>query len=225
MDTNKFIGRKFGRITVISEHDRLKYDKNWVVRYMMNCLCECGTEKVIDLSSLRAGRTLSCSCYNREVNTKKQTTHGLSKENGKKSKISCIWTAMKQRCYNPKNKNYNNYGGRGIKVCDRWKDSIENFVNDMGNRPSDEYSLERLEVNGNYCPENCIWILKENQAKNTRRTHKITYNGKTKCLNDWCKELNLKYSRIRHMIKDLKLTFEEAITVPKYQIASKFLKK
>lgn len=103
-----------------------------------------------------------------------------------------VWLAMKQRCRNPNNKRYRLYGGRGIKVCERWESSFENFLADLGFRPSPKHSLERTDRNGNYCPENCIWATIDKQNRNTSRNRFIEYDGKNLTLSEWDRELGFK---------------------------------
>lgn len=120
-------------------------------------------------------------------------SHGLSTKRSmsRTDSIYAIWVSMKRRCLNKNDRSYNNYGGRGIKVCDRWIESVVNFFEDMGPRPGKEYSLDRIDVNGNYCPENCRWATRKEQAGNTRMTRKVTYQGNTKCLRDWAKKTGI----------------------------------
>lgn len=125
--------------------------------------CKCGTIKSVDYYSLKNGLTKSCGC-DRKSNIK----HSLSK-----SKEYNSWNNMKIRCYNPKHKQYKNYGGRGIKVCDKWLNSFQNFINDMGLKPSPEYSIDRIDNNKGYEPSNCKWSNPKEQAKNRRNGDKI----------------------------------------------------
>ena len=114
-------------------------------------------------------------------------THGMSNRSE-----YWIWKSMRSRCNNVKTENYKNYGGRGIKVCKRW-DSFENFYKDMGPRPSSEYSIERLDNDGNYEPSNCKWGTREEQQNNMRSNVLITYQDKTQTLAQWCRELKVVY--------------------------------
>lgn len=152
------VGQRFGRLVVIEEAPRY----NGHIHY--KCLCDCGTLTYVQTSNLR-GKTKSCGCLHKESSKKNspyKPTHGLShlREFG-------VWTAMHQRCSDTNHNSYKNYGGRGIVVCERWKD-FENFFADMGLRPGDEYTIERLENNSNYEPLNCIWATRATQQKNRR---------------------------------------------------------
>jgi len=133
-----------------------------------NCLCDCGNEKVLSHNSVRSGSTKSCGCYNKKMTT----THGMTKSSEYKS-----WGLMKSRCYNPKDKRYSHYGGRGIKICDRWLNSFENFLEDMGKKPNNKYTLDRIDVNGNYEPLNCKWSTRIEQANNKTTNRFVMYKG------------------------------------------------
>lgn len=157
-------GKKFGRLTVIgqTEHPTSK-------RVHYKCECECGKERIVRGDCLSSGNTTSCGCYNKEVNRKNPNnlTHGHSRNN-KKTKVYDAWAGMKNRCYGNRPKWIRDYQDRGITVCDRWKDSFENFLADMGEPPSPELSLDRIDNDGNYEPSNCRWTTAKVQANNRR---------------------------------------------------------
>ena len=159
------IGSTFGRLTVV-EYSRSYVSPSGYIRSFVRCLCQCGSEKEIDLVAMRAGRILSCGCVRNERTSKARKTHGMSKTNTYK-----IWAGMVGRCTNPRNKSFKFYGGRGIKVCERWL-CFDNFYSDMGERKPGE-SIERINVNGGYEPSNCCWIPIDRQHEN-RRDVKIT---------------------------------------------------
>lgn len=121
------------------------------------------------------------------------------------------WLAMKSRCYYEDNIGYKNYGGRGIKVCDSWLNSFENFIKDMGDKPSLEYSLDRINVNGDYSKENCRWATKLEQSNNKRNNHNVVYKSKKISLSELSRQCNINKSSIRHRIVSQKLTIEEAV--------------
>ncbi len=151
-------GKKFGRLTVV---ERIENDKYKNVRF--KCICDCGKYKNVNRNALATGRTSSCGCYNKEASSKRAKTHGNSK--------SPVYTAIINiigRCENPKNPEYKNYGGRGITVCDRWRTNPGLFVEDMGERPSPNHSIDRIDVNGNYEPSNCRWATLSEQGHNKR---------------------------------------------------------
>jgi hypothetical protein len=143
-------------------------------------------------------------------------THGLST-------IPEYWVyaGMKRRCYNKNEKAYSNYGGRGIKVCDKWLKSFESFLKDMGKRPSPKHSIERRDVNGNYEPSNCYWATDLQQANNTRANHKVTINGITKNISQWRKELNMPSSTYQNRI-NRGWSVKDALTTPRMIQYSKF---
>lgn len=171
-------GKQFGRLTATDYAG----DRRW------NCLCDCGAIVSVDTYQLTKGRTRSCGCFRSELMRTLRRKHGMS--NG--YEWHCYY-GMLDRCYNQKSSGYKNYGGRGITVCDRWRESFENFLFDMGRRP-DGCSIDRADVNGNYEPGNCTWATPYQQARNTTRTIRITLNGVEKCLADWASQAGIGYS-------------------------------
>lgn len=192
------VGMVFSRLTVVDYVGTVAYAK----RYL--CRCTCGTETVVRAANLVSGDTKSCGCLRRERAS--EGTHHLTK-----TPIWRIWSAMRERCSNPRNKRYPRYGARGIRVCERW-DSFENFYIDMGPRPSLKHTLERLDNDGHYCKENCTWATKSVQARNRRTTVRATFRGQTKAVADWCDELGLPYKKTISRISRQGWSVERAFT-------------
>lgn len=180
-------GKKFNRLLVVKEVDRNKYGtRQWL------CKCDCG-KYIIDTSShITTGHTKSCGCYKIEFAKKVFTKHG-----GKHSRLYNIWCSMKQRCYDEHCKNYKRYGGRGITVCDEWNNNYECFRDwSMGNGCKDDLTIDRINNNGNYEPDNCRWTTRDIQSNNKSSNHIITYHGITKTVKQWSKDLNIKYGTL-----------------------------
>jgi hypothetical protein len=152
----------FGRLIVVEEVQPYRKPSGQTQR-QFKCRCECGNEITTKLFYLNKGQTKSCGCLNLELIKQRPVKHNKSKTKEYKA-----WLHMKGRCYNPKTIQFKYWGGRGIKVCDRWKNSFENFLEDMGFKPSLSHSLDRINVDGNYEPSNCRWATPEVQSRNRR---------------------------------------------------------
>lgn len=154
---------RFGKLTVVGDARASNHQRRVWVR------CDCGSpEKAVVLAQLRRGSTTSCGCYHRAIRLHGLSTrHGDSRHGAVAAEYRC-WEGMKKRCLNPNSAHFRHYGGRGIKVCDRWLNSYENFLADLGRRPSPKHSLDRVDVDGNYEPDNCRWATHSQQMKNRR---------------------------------------------------------
>ena len=196
-------GKKFNKLTV---EKRLENAKGGVAVWL--CKCDCGNYTTVRGGNLKNGAVKSCGCL---THIPKNKLHGM-----KNSRLYSLWNAMKSRCNNPNIKSYIRYGGRGISVCDEWEKSFLSFYNwAINNGYKDNLSIDRIDNNGNYCPENCRWITFEEQCNNRRTNIVFEYNGEKHNLMQWCKLLNLDYKFIHNRIYKMKWDFEKAITTPK----------
>ena len=188
-------GRQFTRWTAVRFAERRNRAAFW------KCLCMCGNTKIVAASDLLRGHSRSCGCLMADVarRTIKQAqlanvTHGHTSRNGCSSEYRS-WNSMRQRCNNPKNDRYKDYGGRGIKVCVRWQ-NFSNFLADMGARPK-HTSIDRINNDGNYGPENCRWATYQQQQRNGRRVKIVTRSGITGSFRDVCESLGLNPDVVR----------------------------
>lgn len=201
-------GKQYGRWTVMAFDQRKSKASYWF------CKCSCGTEKSINGQSLRRGLSRSCGCLNDEVRPTNNLTHGHTRNHEATPEYNC-WLHIKSRCYRETNKCFHRYGGRGITVCDRWLESFENFLADMGERPSDGHSIDRIDPDGNYEPSNCRWATYQEQNRNRRSNRMISLNGEEVPLVEACERLNVDY----HLVRDRVLrgwSFDRAIAEPKH---------
>jgi hypothetical protein len=180
-----FIGRRFDRLTVVSLAGYDIQNKGKRRRARFECRCDCGKTVTAGYILLKTGVARSCGCRTSEL----RTTHGDSK-----TALYTKWRSMHERCTNPSHASYSLYGGRGIKVCERWN-RYEAFKSDMGKMPPGT-SLDRIDANGDYEPTNCRWATNEQQANNTRANVHITFNGQTKTLSQWARSTGQTFSRL-----------------------------
>ena len=187
-------GKKFNRLTVLEE----------LPDYKVRCECDCGKTVEVNRYKVIKGLTQSCGCQraekSRERAINRNTTHGDGAPSGERVPEYRAWEAMKYRCLNSNAAAYPDYGGRGITVCERWM-SYENFLADMGRKPSPDHQLDRIDNDGPYSPENCRWATREQQQRNTRYNVKFTYYGKTKTLAEWAKQYGLVYQTLDGRLK------------------------
>lgn len=177
-------GMVFGRLTVIKQHDVASNGRRrWL------CNCTCGGTTISGTSNLTSGMAKSCGCLSAELSAIRATKHGACKTGAYTS-----WLKMLTRCTNKNSDKYSYYGGRGITVCDSWL-SFESFYKDMGDRPANT-SIDRIYNNKGYSKENCRWANRAEQAKNKRSAVLIEHQGKTQCVADWSRELNISRSTI-----------------------------
>ena len=201
-DKSYLIGKVFGRLTIISEYIYDGKVRKWV------CICECGKQKITQEGALRSGKTKSCGCFKVDENRNRLTKIGRS-INKKHTGEYNSYHAMIQRCTNINNDRYINYGGRGISVCNRWLESFENFLEDMGEKPSSKHSIDRFpNINGNYEPSNCRWGTLEQQYRGMTKNRWVSLNGEDMIISDFCKKINKPLSYVHYYLKRLK-TIEE----------------
>ena len=193
-------GRRFGRLEVISfshiANNRMSY---W------NCLCDCGNEVCVSSGNLKCGNTKSCGCYRSDLQHARKRV--------KSERLHYIWSSMKQRCSNENNHKYKDYGERGISVCKEWE-YFENFYRwSMNNGYSDDLTIDRINNDKGYSPDNCRWATKTEQARNKRNTRFIEYDGEIKPLPEWAEERRIPSSVIRKRLK-IGWSMEEALNIP-----------
>lgn len=196
-------GKTFGRLTVQSYQG---VQSNGHAEWL--CICSCGNSKITTGGKLLGGRVRSCGCLEKESRGKAWRTHGLSR-----TPEHWAWFSMKQRCLNPKVHNYSDYGGRGIKVCDEWKDSFENFYRDMGKKPTPQHSLDRIDVNGPYDRQNTRWATKREQSNNRRNNRILEFNGERMTVSQWTQKLGFREQTLRARLR-VGWSVERALTQP-----------
>lgn len=182
-------GQKFGLLTVIGLAETDTRKTYWV------CKCDCGNMKTVRSDSLLCGAIKSCGCIKRkqdEVNLTKNHRHRMSG-----TRIYQEWQGMKGRCYNKGNARYANWGGRGIEVCEQWRNSFENFYAwAMANGYQDDLTIDRIDNNGDYCPGNCRWVSQKEQSRNRRSNINITIGNSTRTLIEWCEIFQVDYANV-----------------------------
>lgn len=194
-------GQRFGRLTVI---ERTEKESKGQARWL--CRCDCGNTAIVQSYDLRSGNTQSCGCQRKEHFT--HFVHGHSKE-----RIYAIWKGMKSRCFNKNRKHYKDYGGRGITVCQEWKDDFESFYEwSIANGYSDDLSIDRINSDGNYEPSNCRWADGITQGNNKTNNAVIEFNGVAHTLSEWAGITGIKYATLYSRIVVYGWTAEKALT-------------
>lgn len=196
-------GNTYGKLTVIRQ-EQIGNRSHWL------CKCECGNTKIVRGSCLRNGDTQSCGCLQKETIRAIRTTHGMSYD-----RIYNIYKKMVSRCNNPKETKYPIYGGRGIRVCKEWEDSFEKFYEwAVHNGYSETLTIDRIDVNGNYQPDNCRWANLKTQANNKRNNHNLTYKGETHTLSEWGEITGIGSRNIERRINKFHWNVEDTIEKP-----------
>lgn len=181
-------GTRVGKLTVLGEAAIPK--RHYIVQ------CDCGTVRTVSCGHLIAGDTRACNRNNCRADTAR---HGHARKGRHTSEYN-TWYEMIRRCTYSKHKRWRDYGGRGIQVCGRWQKSFPSFLSDMGAKPSPVHTIERIDVNGNYEPDNCKWATKQEQSGNQRRSIRVTINSETKCLAEWIRHFGLNQHTVRSRI-------------------------
>ena len=192
-------GQRFGRLTALNVVGSKNGHSTWL------CQCDCGNTKVVTSQCLRQGKTKSCGC----IGNNKQKTHGMTG-----TRLYKIWRGMIDRCCNTRDHNYTNYGSRGIKVCNEWK-HFEPFRDwAFSNGYTEDLSIDRVDVNGDYCPENCRWADSFVQQNNKRNNHVIEYNGESHTLTGWSRMIGITSANLRQRLQH-GWSIEKALTTPR----------
>ena len=216
-------GQRFGRLVVVERatdddsksKEKIQHTSFWL------CKCDCGNEIIASRIHLNDGHIRSCGCLHDEASKLSNRTHGMTN-----TRLHAVWTNMIQRCTNPKNGKYKNYGARGICVCNEWR-MFENFYHwaiENGYDENAEFgkcTIDRINVNGNYCPENCRWVDNKTQMKNMTNNHWIEYNGEKHTLSEWEKLLGDRGKLFKSRIQK-GWTVENAITAPYNAVRNRY---
>lgn len=191
-------GMVFGRLTAISFLEKRNGSPYWT------CKCTCGNESIVRKGGLVNKRSQSCGCLSREwaKSGLHSLKHGLTRK-GKGHKLHWVWSAMKERCDNPNVGQYNNYGGRGIKVCEEWYDlsKFHKWAIASGYEEGRKLSIDRIDNNKNYCPENCRWVDQKTQSRNKRNNVILTYNSESRTLVEWAEIIGIHHDTLRGRLR------------------------
>lgn len=197
-------GQHFGRLRVIA---RTESHQQGNARW--ECICECGNKKTVRGADLTRGYTKSCGCLKVQVVRERETRHGK-----RQSRLYGIWSGMKSRCYNPKRSNYRNYGGRGITVCAEWLENFSAFYDwAMTHGYTNSTTIDRIDNNKGYSPENCRWVSRKVQNNNRRWCHEITFRGETHTLSEWAEITGISRDTLKNRL-NLGWPLERALTEP-----------
>jgi hypothetical protein len=207
------VGKRFGWIVVLNLYGSRKIDEKHSER-LWTCLCDCGNETNAATSHLINGSIISCGCWrsSSEGIGSVFRTHGHTSYGDTSTTYKC-WAGMKGRCYTTSNTSYGRYGALGITVCDRWLESFENFLKDMGEKPSG-LTLDRIDSSKGYYKENCRWATPTEQSNNRKNNIRIERYGQSKTLKEWCTELGMPYKIVHQRIFRDGFTIENALTIP-----------
>jgi len=195
------LNKRYGRLTVIEFDETRNYRARW------KCLCDCGNITVVNGSMLRNHKIRSCGCLKDELTSKRFTKHGLTH-----TLLYDVWIKIKSRCCNIRDKDFHNYGGRNITIFNDWQHDFLSFYNwSITNGYKEGLTIERINVNGNYEPDNCTWIINAEQALNKRNTHNYTYKGETKGIRYFSEKYNVNYYALKARLLNYKWNIKDAI--------------
>jgi hypothetical protein len=195
---NDLTGQRFGRLTVLARAPSFSEGASARLRTAWHARCACGQETTVRGKDLTSGAIRSCGCLGSEVKSKKATTHGYSHKG--MSEYS-TWVDIRKRCRSPNSRQYRDYGGRGISICERWA-KFENFLADIGRKPSPKHTIERINNDGPYAPWNCHWgATRRQQNNNKRNNRRITINGRTQTVAQWALEANISYGLLHSRLQ------------------------
>lgn len=186
---NDLTGRSFGKWTVL----------NYAGSARWQCKCECGTERLLNNGDLKQGKTTNCGC---------------SKHRRSRTAEHNIWKTITQRCCNPHSTGYKSYGSQGITMCDAWRNSFVQFMEDMGERPSPRHQIDRIDNTKGYFPENCRWVTPKEQQRNRRNNVLLTVDGETKCIAEWCELYGIKFATLHRRVANYGWSHEAAVKTP-----------
>ncbi len=206
-DFEDMTGRIFTRLTVTGPTFSPKGRRQW------RCKCECGNEVQHNPTDLRAGKAKSCGCLKRELTALRATTHGHTAGRATTSEYRS-WLGMKERCTNSGHKQWHDYGGRGVTVCEKWAKSFEAFLADMGPKPTTRHQIDRIDCDRGYEPSNCRWVTPIVNANNKRSNRRVEFGGRTQTLAEWGREIGVRGSTIHIRLATLGWSLERALTEP-----------
>ncbi len=198
-------GMKFNSLTAIA------YAGNRGGATLWRCRCDCGGESLVKAFKLKSGSIKTCGCGRRSYMTNENAEPETHRQSG--TDVYNIWANMRRRCYDQSCDAYRYYGARGVAVCDEWRNSFSAFIADVGPRPSKDHSLDRIDVNGSYCPDNCRWATKRQQQRNKSDNRLIEFRGESKCLAEWAEIGGLPYGTLFDRLRR-GMTMERAMTQP-----------
>lgn len=207
-DWPSVVGERHGRLQIVELIGRNKHGHMCV-----RCKCDCGNFTTKEATAVCNEVILSCGCLQREASAKIFKTHGMTG-----TRIHNIWLSMISRCENEKNNRFYVYGGRGIKVCNEWRTDFQNFYDwAIANGYSDDLTIDRIDIDGNYCPENCRWATRKEQANNKSTNHLLEYKGKVKNIKEWSEYFGFNYKYFHEKLKKNNWSIQKVLEIPYFK--------